>query len=203
MTDKPTRPANQPAPALLVLLIVPVVGLLIAAVMLLDNVRQSANPPTPLPVTAPPMATLPNPNAMVDAEILDFSLPSLNGGTLTLSGFRGRPIFLNFWATWCEPCQRELPAFQQFAQEQSAIPDGAVIIAVNLGETRGAVETYLRSVGVSGIPIALDEEGTVADQYGVFNLPVTFIIDRQGVVRQPHFGELKLDDLAAYLSQTG
>lgn len=203
MTDKPTRPANQPAPALLVLLIIPVVGLLIAAVMILDNVRQSAHPPTPLPVTAPPLATLPNPNAMVDAEILDFSLPSLNGGTLTLSGFRGRPIFLNFWATWCEPCQRELPALQQFAQEQSAFADGAVIIAVNLGETRGAVETYLRSVGVSGIPIALDEEGTVADQYGVFNLPVTFIIDRQGIVRQPHFGELKLDDLTAYLAQIG
>jgi thiol-disulfide isomerase/thioredoxin len=140
---------------------------------------------------------------MVDAEILDFSLPSLNGGTLTLSSFQGRPIFLNFWATWCEPCQRELPAFQQFAQEQAAIPDGAVIIAVNLGETRGAVETYLRSVGVSGILVALDEQVTVADQYGVFNLPVTFIIDRRGVVRQPHFGEMKLDDLAAYLVQIG
>jgi thiol-disulfide isomerase/thioredoxin len=203
MTDKPSQPANRPAPALIVLLIVPVLGLLIAAVMLLDNVRQTANPPTPLPVTAPPMPTLPNPNAMVDAEILDFSLPSLNGGTLTLSSFQGRPIFLNFWATWCEPCQRELPAFQQFAQEQAAIPDGAVIIAVNLGETRGAVETYLRSVGVSGILVALDEQVTVADQYGVFNLPVTFIIDRRGVVRQPHFGEMKLDDLAAYLVQIG
>ncbi len=203
MTDKPSQPTNKPASALIVLLVVPVLGLLAAAVMILDNVRQSASPPTPLPVTAPPMPTLPNPNAMVDAEILDFSLPSLNGGTLTLSSFRGRPIFLNFWATWCEPCQRELPVFQQFMQQQAALPDGAVIIAVNFGEARGAVETYLRSVGVSGIPIALDEQGTVADQYGVFNLPVTFIIDRRGVVRQPHFGEMKLNDFAAYLAQIG
>ena len=203
MTDKPSQPTNKPASALIVLLVVPVLGLLAAAVMILDNVRQSASPPTPLPVTAPPMPTLPNPNAMVDAEILDFSLPSLNGGTLTLSSFRGRPIFLNFWATWCEPCQRELPVFQQFMQQQAALPDGAVIIAVNFGEARGAVETYLRSVGVSGIPLALDEQGTVADQYGVFNLPVTFIIDRRGVVRQPHFGEMKLNDFAAYLAQIG
>jgi peroxiredoxin len=191
-----TPPPNRPAPALVVLLAIPLLGLAIAAAMIVNDLRDEAAPPTPAAVTAPPMRTLSN---LVDAPIMDFTLPSLNGGQITLSSYHGRPIFLNFWATWCEPCQRELPAFQTFTAEQAALADGAVVLAVNLGETRAAVETYLRSVGVNNIPVLLDENGDVADQYGVFNLPVTFVIDTDGIVRQPHYGEMTTDDLAAYL----
>jgi thiol-disulfide isomerase/thioredoxin len=186
---------------LIVLLLIPTLGLLIAALMVFNDARSAANPPTPLPVTAPPLPTLPDPDALVDAEVMDFSLPSLNGGTLTLSQYQGRVIFLNFWATWCEPCQRELPAFQQFMQEQADDPNGAVIIAVNYGESASVVQTYLQSVGVTNIPVALDEDGTAADQYGVFNLPVTFVIDQNGLVRYPKYGEMTLQDLQAYTDE--
>ncbi|MDZ4766309.1 MAG: TlpA disulfide reductase family protein [Chloroflexota bacterium] len=193
-TAKP--PANRPAPALIVLLALPLLGLAVAAALILNDARAAAAPPTPAAVTAPPLQSLPN---LVDAQVIDFTLPSLNGGQIALNSYRGRPIFLNFWATWCEPCQRELPAFQAFTAEQAVLEDGAVVLAVNLGETREAVQTYLRSVGVNNIPVLLDENGDVSDQYGVFNLPVTFVIDRDGYVRQPHYGEMTTADLAAYL----
>lgn len=194
-----TPPPNRPSPILLVFLILPLVILVAAVAMTVTNSAQPATatpaPPTPLAVTLPP---LPTPAPIVDAPVLDFTLPALATGDLvSLSDYAGRPVFLNFWATWCEPCKRELPAFEQFTAEQG--DEGAVVLAVNSGEDEATVRDFLDAQGVTGLRVLFDPEASAAEQYGVFQIPVTFVIDTDGYVRYPHYGEMTLDDMAGYL----
>lgn len=188
-----TKPSRLP---LLLLLILPLLGLLVAAGMILSSAANAVQTvPTPEPVTLPPM---PDANSMANAASIPFELATLNGGRVSLSDYEGRIVFLNFWATWCEPCQRELPAFEEFTRAQTA-DDSPVILAVNLMETAPQIRSYLQAAGVDGFHVLLDTDGKVADSYGVFQLPVTFVIDQQGVVRYPKYGEMKLDELNAYV----
>ena len=194
----PQPPPNRPAPLLLLFLLVSLIGLVAVAALTLSANRAPAMatpPPTPLAVTLPPIPTLP---PVVGAPVLDFELPALDGsGTVRLSDFAGRPVFLNFWATWCEPCKRELPAFEQFSAEQGE--DGAVVLAINTGEDEATVRAFLEAQGVEGLNVLIDPEATVARTYGVIQIPVTFVIDQAGNVRYPHYGEMTAADLAGYL----
>ncbi len=108
----------------------------------------------------------------------DFSLPLLDGGSVRLSSLRGRPVVLNFWATWCPPCQEEMPHLQAAA---AAAGERAVFLGVDDAEPAADVRAFLQSHGVT-YPIALDT-GATADLYGAYSLPVTFFIDKDGVVR--------------------
>lgn len=184
--------ARRFSPAL-VLLLFPLLGILIAGAMLAANAGGAIVPATPAPVTLPPM---PTPVIIADEPVIDFELPNLNGDTVRLTDYAGRIVFLNFWATWCEPCKRELPAFQRFVREQG--DTGAVVLAVNVGESADQVRAFLVQQNVSGIEVLLDADNAVADRYGVFNIPVTFVIDQNGIVRYPKYGEFTLEDLYAY-----
>jgi peroxiredoxin len=177
---------------LVIFLIFPILGLIAAGVVILSSGGQIGGgaQPTPAPVTLPP------PKAVADAPMIDFTLTSLDGETVHLSDYAGRIVFLNFWATWCTPCQKELPAFQAFQAEQP--PDGAAILAVNMEESADQVSTFLDQYGVSDLNVLLDTDGTVSDSYGIFNLPVTFVIDRNGIVRYPKYGEVTVADLRSY-----
>jgi thiol-disulfide isomerase/thioredoxin len=200
-TSRSTTPAsanNKVSRVPLLLLILPLLGLLVAAGMLLSNAAnavQNQTPPTPGPVTLP---ALPDANAMANAASIPFELATLNGGQVSLSDYEGRIVFLNFWATWCEPCQRELPAFEEFTRANTG-NNSPIILAVNLQETVPEIRSYLQAAGVDGFHVLLDSDGTVADSYGVFQLPVTFVIDQQGVVRYPKYGEMKLEELNSYV----
>lgn len=194
-----TPPPNRPSPVLLLFLILPLIALIAAVGISVVNsaapASATAAPPTPLAVTLP---FLPTPAPIIDAPVLDFTLPTLTSGeTVSLSDYAGRPVFLNFWATWCEPCKRELPAFEQFTAEQGDA--GAVVLAVNTGEDEATVRAYLEAQGVTGLRVLFDPDATVAEQYGVFQIPVTFVIDAGGYVRYPHYGEMTAADLAGYL----
>ncbi|MBE2272198.1 MAG: TlpA family protein disulfide reductase [Anaerolinea sp.] len=184
------------SPALVMFLIVPLIGLVVAGGVILrqENViRATQAPATPGAITLPPM---PTPISLADTPLVDFALPTLTGDTVNIGDYRGRVIFLNFWATWCVPCQREMPTLAQFVAEQP--PDGALVFAVNVEEPRDVVEGFVREYGISGLPILLDEAGTVSSQFGVFQLPVTFVIDGTGVIRYPKYGEITLQELTAY-----
>jgi peroxiredoxin len=201
MTTPGTPPPNRPSPLLLLFLVFPLIGLVVALGITL-NARGAATsvptsaPPTPLAVTLPP---IPTPPQVVGAPVLDFELPALDGsGPVRLTDYAGRVVFLNFWATWCVPCKRELPAFEQFTAEQGE--NGAVVVAVNTGEDEATVRAFLEEQGISGLNVLLDPEATVAKQYGVFQIPVTFVIDPEGNVRYPHYGEMTAGDLAGYLA---
>ena len=140
---------------------------------------------------------MPTPVSLADTPILDFELTTLDGQAVSLSGYAGRIVFLNFWATWCEPCKRELPAFEAFAAEQS--PDGAVVLAVNVAENPDDVRNFLQEQGVNSLIVPMDMDAEVADSYGVFQLPVTFAIDETGIVRFPKYGEITREELDAYM----
>ena len=124
----------------------------------------------------------------------------LDGLTLVSpADYAGRPLFLNFWATWCQPCVRELPAFEEFVAEHSADPEGPALLAINLGEGAAEISGFLDSIGVRNLPVALDINEVVKLDYGVQNLPTTFVIDGAGTVRHVKLGEMQYEEMGVYL----
>ncbi len=108
-----------------------------------------------------------------------FTLPSLEGQDRSLEEFKGKPILLHFWATWCPPCREEMPVFQKFYQELN--PLGLVVLGINVGESPKVVREFVEELGVT-FPILLDAKGDVANMYGVKGLPTTFWIDSSGKI---------------------
>jgi len=104
------------------------------------------------------------------------------GNQVALSDFRGQPVVLNFWATWCVPCRTEMPDLQEAHNE-----DGVVVLAVNWQESETVVQAFLEEFELT-FPTVLDRQGTVRQHYGVVGLPATFFIDPEGVLRARNFG---------------
>ena len=122
----------------------------------------------------------------------DFTLTTVTGETVQLSALRGKPVVLNFWATWCGPCVREMPTLQ-WASERFA--DQVVFLGVDQGESPELVAQYLEDVGVT-FTIPLDMEMSVGDRYNVLGLPTTYFVDRNGVIRHLWVGEMNAVVLA-------
>lgn len=133
-----------------------------------------------------------DPQPAVGRPAPDFSLPTLDGGTFRLSDHRGKPVVLNFWATWCGPCQRELPAIQQAAEHY----DGVVVFAaVDQAETLETVQRFAENMGLS-IVVPMDGEQEVGETYKVLGLPTTYFIDDNGIIRSVWMGEMNSVTLA-------
>ncbi len=122
------------------------------------------------------------PAPQVGFQAPDFTLTTLDGQTLTLSELRGRPVILNFWASWCPPCKAEMPAMQRVYEDYQA--QGLHIVAVNSTTTDPLpnVQAFVDQYGLT-FPIPLDQEGRVFAAYRVYSLPTTFFIDAQGVIQ--------------------
>jgi len=109
----------------------------------------------------------------------DFSLPTLTGELQSLSGLKGKVVFLNFWATWCGPCRAEMPSMEALYNRYKN--QGLEILAVNAMEGRADVQDFMKNNAFS-FPVLLDEEGRAGNTYGVQALPTTFLIDRNGKI---------------------
>lgn len=109
----------------------------------------------------------------------DFTLESLDGKTSSLSDFKGKLVFLNFWATWCPPCRSEMPAMQSLYEKLKA--RGLVILAVDLAEEPATVLAYVKE-NMLTFPVLLDKTGKVGGIYGAESIPTTYLIDRSGNV---------------------
>jgi len=116
----------------------------------------------------------------------DFTLTSTDGETVKLSALRGRPVILNFWATWCPPCRAEMPAIEEAWQRYKA--DGLLILGVNQGESKGVVESYARQEVGTTFPLLLDQTTEVGAIYGVRALPTTVFIDAEGRIQELKVG---------------
>ncbi|WP_062237944.1 peroxiredoxin family protein [Fictibacillus sp. FJAT-27399] len=122
----------------------------------------------------------------------DFKLNSLDGKTISLSQYKGKTVFLNFWASWCPPCQAEMPEMQRFYKEHRS--KDVVILAVNLTseDSREAAKTFAKKHHVT-FPVLYDEKGKVGGKYHAFTLPTTYVIDKSGTIAQLHIGPLNAD----------
>jgi peroxiredoxin len=109
----------------------------------------------------------------------DFTLPDVEGRQVTLHHYRGKVIFLNFWATWCIPCREEMPAMEQLHREFQ--PQGLALLALNLKETPDQVKAFFDQHRLSFTAL-LDESGSVFRDYQVMGLPTTYLIDHEGTL---------------------
>ena len=117
----------------------------------------------------------------------DFSLQTLDGKTITLSELRGRPLIVNIWATWCPPCQAEMPAFERVYNQYK--DDGFLILAVNLTNQDNPenVSAFVEKFGLT-FPILLDTDGKVASIYQSNALPTSYFINENGIIQEVVIG---------------
>ncbi len=135
---------------------------------------------------SPKVATI---QPVIGSSAPDFSLEDLNGKKVKLSDFRGQPVMVNFWATWCGPCKLEMPHMQE-AQDEISAETGFKILAVNLGEDKDTAYKFLQENKFSFTAL-IDKDRTVAyGKYKLIGLPTSFFIDRDGVIRDIQTGPL-------------
>jgi peroxiredoxin len=132
----------------------------------------------------------------------DFQLTDLNGTMQSLSHYRGKIVLLNFWATWCKPCTTEMPAMQ--ASYDKLREKGFVVLAVNELEDEVRVREHITQYKHT-FPVLMDRSNKVANQFGVFGLPVSVFIDENGVVQEYIKGGLlteeKIYDIVARIQK--
>jgi len=121
-----------------------------------------------------------------------FTVSDLDGNSLALSDLRGRVVVVNFWATWCPPCEDELPDFQALWQAYQA--RDVVFVGIAMQEEEMDVRELASLVGVS-FPLALDQGNRISSAYGVTGVPETFVIDPEGRVAYFHIGSVEMDEL--------
>lgn len=136
--------------------------------------------------------------AKVGEAAPNFELPTLDGHKAKLSDYKGKIVILNFWATWCPPCQAEMPHMQNFYEENHQ--KGIEIVAINLTSSDRGLDKVKEFVNKHHItfPILLDEEGTVENIYDTIAIPTTYIIDQEGFITEKITGpvdEERLENL--------
>ncbi len=157
----------------------------------------SREPPASASAAPPPG---PGPAPVVGAPAPDFTLQSLDGQAVALSDYRGQVVLLNFWATWCEPCKLEMPAFDEV--QQSVGPQGLQVLAVNFDEPAAVVQAFQDELGLT-FPLLLDPGAVVQRLYRVVGYPTSYWIDRDGQVAAMHVGVMSERQLADYLTDMG
>lgn len=136
--------------------------------------------------------------AKVGEPAPDFALPTPDGETVRLSDLRGRPVLLNFWATWCPPCKIEMPDIEALYQKYK--DQGFTVIAIDQQESPAAVQDYFDEMGLSFQPV-IDSTGEVFSLYRVVALPTSYFIDAEGIVRFQHRGMMTRQQMENYTSQ--
>lgn len=128
----------------------------------------------------------------VGAPAPDFELRTLDGARVSLGQLRGRPVIVNFWASYCHPCRQEFPLLKQVLADHR--DDDLAVVGIVHQDIASDARAFVEDQRAQW-PMGNDAEGTVARAYGVRPIPQTFFIDRDGVVRARIFGEMSARDL--------
>ena len=139
-----------------------------------------------------------NAGPLVGQQAPDFALSDLHGNTLQLSALRGRPVIVNFWASWCAPCADEFPVLRAAAEGTGKAP---VVVGIVYRDTSSAAEAFMTRMHATW-PAAMDPGEQVAAAYGVYGAPESFFIDSDGVVRGRQLGQLSMADVGRHLAAT-
>jgi thiol-disulfide isomerase/thioredoxin len=114
-----------------------------------------------------------------DVNATEFTLQSLDGKSVSLSSFKGKLVFLSFWATWCGPCKQELPSVQALYEKLKA--KGFVILAVDVMEDKKTVSNFVKANAMT-FPVLLDSSGSVGRDYDAGSIPTNYLLDRNGKI---------------------
>ncbi len=153
-----------------------------------ETVTETTAPETTAPETEPPLEPAP-----------DFTVQTADGETAKLSDYVGKPVIINFWATWCGPCKSELPAFND---AYAAYGEDIHFLMVNLTdgaqETAAGVTEFVENNGYT-FPLYLDTEIDAASTYGVYSIPLTVFVDAKGNLLGGHTGAMSYETLEQYI----
>jgi len=152
-------------------------------------ISQAGSGPTQVGVVRR-LVDAPDQAARISAVAPEFEWNAADGTTKKLSDLRGKPVVINFWATWCVPCRTEMPALERVAASSDA-----VFLAVDLQEDGAKVRSFIDSLALDHLKPLLDTDGAVTRRYGVVALPQTFFVDADGVIQHIEHGQI-LDDAA-------
>lgn len=130
-----------------------------------------------------------------DQPLPDLALEDLSGAPISLAHFRGDPVVLNLWASWCPPCRREMPVLAKAQQENP----GIAFVFVNSGENPETVRQYLSAEQLDLRNVLLDSNGRLQRQFNAAGLPTTLFFDSEGRLTDTHLGELSRARLSDYL----
>lgn len=131
----------------------------------------------------------------------DFALKDLAGREIHLSDFKGKVVFLNFWATWCPPCREEIPSMMKLNQAMAGKPFEMLAVSIDEGG-KDAVENYFKKSGLM-LPALLDTDNAISKRYGTTGVPETFILDKKGVILKKIVGGMDWSDpqVIAYFNE--
>ena len=146
-----------------------VLFLLVAAVSCMEADMEAPPKPEPFPAA-------------------EFTLNDLEGKKASLSDYKGKPLIINFWATWCVPCVVEMPELEKLYKVRKS--GGLEMLMINAKESKEVVKKYIDKYGFT-FRVLLDEKGVVLREYQVFGLPSTFFIDENGIVQYFYMGQLR------------
>jgi cytochrome c biogenesis protein CcmG, thiol:disulfide interchange protein DsbE len=136
----------------------------------------------------------------VGAAASSFELKSLDGKPVGLTTFRGKPLMINFFASWCDPCREEMPLINELAAKSGK--DGYGVLGIAVEDTRAAIMQYAQEAKLV-FPIALDLNSTVKRAYRIFGPPATFFIDGQGRIRDLVIGPITSERAREGLKKAG
>ncbi|MGE3798270.1 MAG: peroxiredoxin family protein [Thermomicrobiales bacterium] len=131
----------------------------------------------------------------IGEEAPDFTTVSLDGQIVSLSDFRGQPVWINFWGAWCAPCRAEMPDIQAAWEELE--PQGLILLAVSLGDRPSEAASFANKVGAT-FPILVDPDRTLTrEPYPIYNFPTHIFVDEDGIVRNIVLSEMSTDQAIA------
>lgn len=126
--------------------------------------------------------------SLVDKRAPEFTLRDLNGASINLASFRGKVVLLNFWATWCGPCEVEMPIFAEWQRQYG--PPGFQAIGISMDDDPALAHKLAAKLKLN-YPVAMGDEKLGELYGGVLGLPLTFLIGRDGIVRAKFQGEIE------------
>lgn len=123
----------------------------------------------------------------------DFILEDMEGNKVQLSELKGKGVFLNFWGTWCKPCEKEMPYMERQYNHYKNL--GVETLAVNIGESDIAIASFAEKYGLT-FPILKDKDSSVTGTYDITPIPTTFLIDKDGKISKVITGSMTEQDIA-------
>ena len=128
----------------------------------------------------------------IGMEAPGFSLVNMNNQEVSLSDYQGKKVFLNFWASWCPPCRKEMPDMQKLHEEYGS--EEVAILAVNVGESKSTAANFMMQNGLS-FPVLLDNSKDTARNYLVRGIPSSYFLDQNGIIEEKVVGAVSYEKM--------